>query len=78
MNLSPDWREILVTHGGEAVHWSSVGKPTAPDKTILHYARDNDFVVLTHDLDFSAILTGPGGAAGDCRLSSEMIRQGAD
>lgn len=56
MNLSPDWREILVMHGWEAVHWSSIGKPTASDKTILQYARDNGFVLLTHDLDFSAIL----------------------
>jgi predicted nuclease of predicted toxin-antitoxin system len=60
MNLSPDWREILARHGCEAVHWSSVGKPTAPDKTILQYARDNGYVVLTHDLDFGAILAATG------------------
>ena len=56
MNLSPDWREILARHGWEAVHWSSVGKSNAPDKTILQYAMDNGYVVLTHDLDFGAIL----------------------
>lgn len=63
MNLSPDWREILVKHGWESVHWSSVGKPTAPDKVILQYALDNDYVVLTHDLDFSAILAATGAKA---------------
>lgn len=56
MNLSPDWREILARHGWESVHWSAIGKPSAPDKTILQYARENGYVVLTHDLDFSAIL----------------------
>ncbi|MBI3778518.1 MAG: DUF5615 family PIN-like protein [Gammaproteobacteria bacterium] len=56
MNLSPYWREILAKHGWESVHWSSVGKITASDKHIMQYAKANDYVVLTHDLDFSAIL----------------------
>lgn len=60
MNLSPDWREILARHGWEAVHWASVGNRAAPDKTILQYARDNDYVVFTHDLDFGAILAATG------------------
>lgn len=63
MNLSPDWREFLAKHGWESVHWSSVGKVTASDKTILQYARDNGYVVLTHDLDFSAILAATGAKA---------------
>lgn len=63
MNLSPVWREIFAKHNWESVHWSSVGKPTAPDKTILQYARDNGYVVLTHDLDFSAILAATGAKA---------------
>lgn len=63
MNLSPDWREIFAKHGWESVHWSFVGKLTAPDKTILQYARDNGFVILTHDLDFSAILAATGAKA---------------
>ena len=63
MNLSPDWREIFAKHGWESVHWSSVGKITASDKNILQYARDNDYIVLTHDLDFSAILAATGAKA---------------
>lgn len=63
MNLSPDWREVFAKHDWESVHWSSVGKPTAPDKTILQYARDNGYIVLTHDLDFSAILAATGAKA---------------
>jgi hypothetical protein len=29
MNLSPDWVQILVEKGFEALHWSSVGKASA-------------------------------------------------
>lgn len=56
MNLSPDWAAVLQAEGIEAVHWSSVGKPDAPDEEIMEYARENDFVVFTHDLDFGAML----------------------
>ncbi len=56
MNLSPRLAELL-THGGvNAVHWSKVGSPDAPDHELMGYARTQGFVVLTHDLDFSAIL----------------------
>jgi predicted nuclease of predicted toxin-antitoxin system len=63
MNLSPNWCEILAGQGCESVHWSAVGQPTAPDKTILQYAMDNGYVVLTHDLDFGAILAATGAKA---------------
>jgi predicted nuclease of predicted toxin-antitoxin system len=64
MNLSPAWVETLVGAGFEALHWSSVGDPRAPDRRILEYASAHGFVLLTHDLDFGAILavsqaTGP-------------------
>jgi predicted nuclease of predicted toxin-antitoxin system len=42
--------------GLEAVHWSSVGAANAPDSEIMAYAGIHGYVVLTHDLDFSAIL----------------------
>lgn len=56
MNLSPRWIELLKAGGWEAMHWSALGRPTAPDSEIMAYAAANDCVVLTHDLDFSAIL----------------------
>jgi len=56
MNLSPSWIERLAQHGFEAVHWSTIGTHTAGDAEILSWARANGFVLLTHDLDFSAIL----------------------
>ncbi len=56
MNLSPTWARFLEENGFEAVHWSTTGEPTATDAVIMAWARDRGFVVVTHDLDFSAIL----------------------
>lgn len=56
MNLSPSWVERLARHGFEAVHWSTIGAATAPDVEILTWANEHDSVVITNDLDFSAIL----------------------
>ena len=56
MNLSPKWVSVLKEAGLEPVHWSSIGRPDAPDNEILGYARSNGYVIFTHDLDFGAIL----------------------
>lgn len=64
MNLSPSWVPFLRNAGVEAVHWSSIGPANASDRTVMEWARANDCVVFTNDLDFSALLamtraTGP-------------------
>jgi len=41
----------------EAVHWFAIGAPDAKDTEIMEYARDNNYIVLTYDLDFSTILS---------------------
>lgn len=56
MNLSPRWIDLLIQAQFEAVHWSTVGSPKALDEEIMSYAAERDYVVLTNDLDFSAIL----------------------
>lgn len=38
------------------MHWSTVGDPRATDSVIMDYARSNDLVVFTHDLDHATIL----------------------
>ena len=58
MNLSPKWVMSLASYGIEAVHWSAVGEASAADIKILEYAHVNNFTILTHDLDFSAIIAG--------------------
>ncbi len=61
MNLSPRWIDFLTDAGIEAAHWSTIGAANAPDLVIMAYASTNDYAVLTHDLDFSAILAATHG-----------------
>jgi predicted nuclease of predicted toxin-antitoxin system len=64
MNLSPDWITLLQQHGHTSVHWRTVGNVAALDSEIMDWARLNNHIVLTHDLDFGTLLaqthaTGP-------------------
>ena len=61
MNLSPRWVLVLAEAGIEANHWCDLGANDAPDSEIMAFACANDYVVLTHDLDFSAILAATKG-----------------
>jgi len=61
MNLPPRWAKVFAAEGWEALHWSQVGAPTASDREIMAWARDNDYIVFTHDLDFSALLATTQG-----------------
>jgi predicted nuclease of predicted toxin-antitoxin system len=56
MNLSPDWIPALVAAGHTAVHWSAVGDIHALDPELMEWARTNDHLLLTHDLDFGTLL----------------------
>ncbi len=60
MNLSPAWVETLQAAGFEAIHWSKVGAPNAPDTEVFAYAYQHGYIVFTHDLDFGAILAATG------------------
>lgn len=61
MNLSPRWVGMLSEAGIEAAHWSKLGAHNTPGSEIMAYASVNGYVVLTHDLDFSAILAATQG-----------------
>jgi predicted nuclease of predicted toxin-antitoxin system len=56
MNIPIEWIPVLEAYGWEAVHWSEIGDIRASDNEIMSWALMNDYVVFTHDLDFSAIL----------------------
>lgn len=56
MNLSPDWVKVLTDAGWESVHWSTVGDMRATDDVIMSWARENGYIVFTHDLDFGVLL----------------------
>lgn len=61
MNLSPRWKSRLADAGIESEHWAMIGSSTAPDSEIMAHARANNYVVLTHDLDFAIILAATHG-----------------
>jgi predicted nuclease of predicted toxin-antitoxin system len=56
MSLSPAWVDALAKHGWPAVHWSAVGDPRATDRTVMTWARERRYVVVTHDMDFGTVL----------------------
>jgi predicted nuclease of predicted toxin-antitoxin system len=56
MNLSPEWVSLLRQNGFDAMHWSAIGPPNAADEEVLQWARENQAVVFTHDLDFGILL----------------------
>jgi len=56
MNLSLEWVPELTRHGYSAVHRQSISDPSADDSVIVEWARTNDYVVFTHDLDFGTVL----------------------
>ena len=60
MNLSPRLAGLLTNTEHQAVYWGTVGKPNAEDSKILTWAKENEYVLLTNDLDFGAILASTG------------------
>jgi predicted nuclease of predicted toxin-antitoxin system len=60
MNLSPIWENYISGEGIECLHWSKIGKGNEPDSFLFEYAKKNDYLILTHDLDFGAILAHSG------------------
>jgi predicted nuclease of predicted toxin-antitoxin system len=63
MNLSPLWVPVLTRAGFETVHWSMVGRKNAPDAELMLWAKQNEYVVFTHDLDFGDILAATSADA---------------
>lgn len=75
MNLSPRWVKALHEAGIEASHWSSLGPANASDAEIMTFARASGYVVLTHDLDFGAILSATQSAKPSVvQIRSEDVR----
>jgi predicted nuclease of predicted toxin-antitoxin system len=56
MNLSPLFVELFQKHNIKVFHWQDIGDIKASDITILEYAKNHGYIILTHDLDFGAIL----------------------
>ncbi|GAB4016453.1 DUF5615 family PIN-like protein [Spirosoma koreense] len=56
MNLLPTWCDFLKQAGHEAIHWSTVGDARTTDRLITAWAKENKYIIFTHDLDFGTIL----------------------
>jgi predicted nuclease of predicted toxin-antitoxin system len=53
MNLSPDWVASLTAQGWQAVHWQRIGLQNAADAEIFTWAKEQQSILLTQDLDFA-------------------------
>ncbi len=63
MNIPETWEDFLNRAGHDAIHWSRIGDIRAEDTDIMAWARDNGYVVFTHDLDFGSLLFATNVAA---------------
>ena len=57
MNIPPKLVELLKQKQVCAGHWYLIGSPSAEDAEIMEYARNNNCIVVTCDLDFTSIST---------------------
>ena len=60
MPISPRTVEFLRSLGHEAVRLTDLGMAKAADEEIIDYARRNNQVILTMDLDFGGLLALKG------------------
>jgi predicted nuclease of predicted toxin-antitoxin system len=68
MGVSPKTVAFLQSLGHDALHLHAQGLDRSSDSSILEKARNEQRVLLTHDLDFGELI-----AAGGARLPSVVI-----
>jgi predicted nuclease of predicted toxin-antitoxin system len=61
MGISPRVVEELRKRGHDAAHLAEQGLARMSDGDILHKAERENYIVLTHDLDFGELLAASGG-----------------
>ena len=52
-NLSPKLVPLLIDMFPHSTHVQNVSLDTVDDTELWHYARDNDFLIVSKDADFS-------------------------
>jgi len=68
MGISPKTVAFLQSLGHDALHLHTQGLDRSSDSSILEKARNEQRVLLTHDLDFGELI-----AAGGTKLPSVVI-----
>jgi len=53
--MPPSLVAVIINHGHHAVHVRDLKLLGTPDNDIFTYAANNNFILITHDLDFSRI-----------------------
>lgn len=61
MGISPHVVDELRQRGHDAIHLQDQGLGKLPDPDILRKAREENRILLTHDLDFGELLAASGG-----------------
>jgi len=56
INLCPNWVAVFAKYNIEALHWSNIGDFRERDTVIMEWARTNEYIIFTHDLDFGSLL----------------------
>lgn len=76
LHISPKTVEQLRSHGYDVVRVSDVMDPRSRDEQIVDHARRDGRVILTQDLDYSAIIALSGASEPSLislRLSSSRV-----
>ncbi|MCK4724260.1 MAG: DUF5615 family PIN-like protein [Anaerolineales bacterium] len=60
MGISPRTISYLTAQGFDAIHLHELKLDRMSDAEILLKARQDDFIILTHDLDFGDLLAASG------------------
>lgn len=60
MNLSPEWKKGFASQGWTSCPRSEIGSPSAPDTDLMAWAREENYVIFTHDLAFGALFAASG------------------
>ena len=68
MGISPKTVDFLIALGFESIHLSALKLNKMLDSEILNKAKNEGFILLTHDLDFSELV-----AASKAKLPSVII-----
>lgn len=68
MGISPKTEDFLIALGFESIHLSALKLNKMLDSEILNKAKNEGFILLTHDLDFSELV-----AASKAKLPSVII-----
>lgn len=59
-NISPSLCQAFEQLGHQAVHSKSVSLIGSPDDKVVEFALSNDFIIVTHDLDYGRIVALSG------------------